>query len=194
MVGIVSLADYTPLWKHREFPFAAPFKTVNAAVFQAIDIYVGQHCLPHVRDDTAGASRYYVGFSPGELGSVFVLFRAENLTSLRVHPLVRRDGAQDWSTRAWDHFLNMLAYCGMEITQAMRYSDPDFTLYPTALTPPMPRWDDGDKDALLWKSIYARAMGDKEFAELQGIDTQTLWNARSRHGLARTPRGKQKKR
>lgn len=192
MNNFISFQDYTPLFDRVEQSFSAPFATVNAAIYHMITLSAGGQSAALTRDDTPGATRYSVRYPNGDLALIYVLQRNETLTTISIHPLVKRSGPRIWQVETLGYLGVLVARCCEEITRAMRYTHPDFTLRPHELAPPMPSWNDDPKGALIWKGVYARDMSDEEFAKRLGIQPQTLWNAKSKYGFTRTARGKSK--
>jgi hypothetical protein len=184
--------DFEPLYDRLLTQFNAPLDIVNAAAFEIINVCAARQLADQAIETTMGAVRYSIRWPNGDAAWIYVQKRAEALTSITIHPCVPRNGPQQWhhiETARWA--AELMSRVGHEILQVMRITNPEFTLQPVAgLTPPMPSWNDDPLVALMWKTRYAQNMSDQEFADELGISTQTLWNAKSKYGLTRTPRGK----
>lgn len=190
MNNFILFSDYAPLFDRVEQNFSAPFATVNAAMYHMITLSAGRQIAALTRDDTPGATRYSVRYPNGDLALIYVLQRNEALTTISIHPLVQRNGPGGWQPETLGYLGVLIGHCCEEVTRAMRYTHPDFTLRPHELAPPMPSWNDNPKGALIWRGVYARDMSDEEFAGRLGVQLQTLYNAKSKYGFARTARGK----
>lgn len=191
MNNFILFSDYTPLFDRVEQNFSAPFATVNAAIYHMITLSAGGQSAALTRDDTPGATRYCVRYPNGDMAFIYVLQRNELLTTISVHPFVQRNGPRNWRPETLEYLSILLGHCCEEVTRAMRYTDPDFTLRPHELAPPMPSWNDNPKGTLYWRAIYARDMSDEDLAKRLGIQLQTLYNAKNRHGFTRSALGKQ---
>ena len=192
---VLALDDFMPDWERRiEQNFNAPFPVVNAAIFHVLSTWSYHHRSPIPREDTAGATHYQIGLASGTGLAIYVMQRTEALTTLNLHLFVPRQGE---IVRAGDdvrQLIELVARCAHEVTRAMRYSDPGFTLRITELTPPMPSWNDDPEGVILWKDLYARDMGDEEFAgQIAGISYSQFRKVRSAQGLRRTKRGRPSK-
>lgn len=185
--------DFEPLLDRLLTQFNAPFDVVNAAVFEILSVRAARQLAEQAIETTAGAVRYSIRWPNDDAAWIFVQKRAESLTSITIHPCVRRDARQAWQIETIHMASELMAYIGQEVHQTMRhYIHPEFTLRPVpGLTPPCPSWNDNPLGALAWKVTYAQDMRDQDFAEQLGISVQRLYNARSEYGIPqRTQRGK----
>jgi len=184
---LIPLSEYLPSEQFIEQTFPAAFAVINAALYHAVTIGMAVHgVMPHP-ESTPGATRYNLRFPTGDAVFLYVLQRSENITTIRMHPIVQRGERPAFHPQTFQYIGALLANCVTEATDAIRYEHPDFTLRPVeGLTPPMPLYsDEGWPNVFRWQALYARSMPDKELAALQQVQVQTLSNKRSEHGATR---------
>lgn len=159
-----------------QLPDAEAFKTVNAAVFYVLSrLYPGQKIA---RDETAGAITYIFA-GHGWRMQLFILYTAEHIATMRLHPLIPDDLAERF---AWVHgpagadagqwALIIFQMCHSSIANLLRVAA-------LALGPPPAPPKTNLPAVFTWQEIYFPTMKNSELAERIGIEHQTLRNARS---------------
>lgn len=179
-------------WPGYELPLPVSFAVANAAVYHVLSTLLisAEIVDPPPRDETAGAVRYMLHVSSGQVYAIHVLARGEHRTELRIQPV-----------NPWDPYdpevardcVVVFAWMQAEVVRTIRADDPTFGMGAGELIPPMPSWQSSSLDALAWKAVYAPAMSDQTFADRQGIALSTLKNARTQQRVDRPKRGRPKK-
>jgi hypothetical protein len=193
---LLPVGDVPPSRWFFEQSFNAPFPTINSALYYALTIGMAQLGTLPSHDDSTGVTRYVLRFPAGDIMYIFVLQRADSITTIRMHPAAPPGAEPTVHPETRMQLGELLAECVLEARDAMRYTHPDVGVRPVeGISEPMPLYSvKGWEAVFTWWATWATAMSPEELAERQNVSVQTIYNKSSKLGLQRTRRGKKSQR